>query len=133
MGGVVPSSPQRVSDTERPVRRSGHPAARNWGRTRAGAHPRTLFRGRNEALTLPLTVAELEGKISLEGLRAALERADQALRVELAEPGPDAYLAPRGVALGAADAWQCLRCGAWFLTRDLAPLCPHCGFREDGR
>jgi rubrerythrin len=28
--------------------------------------------------------------------------------------------------------WRCLRCGDWFLTRDAAPICPLCGFREDG-
>lgn len=24
--------------------------------------------------------------------------------------------------------WACLRCGTWFLTRDLAPRCPACGY-----
>jgi hypothetical protein len=26
--------------------------------------------------------------------------------------------------------WECLRCGAWFLTRDASPRCPVCGFVE---
>ncbi len=26
--------------------------------------------------------------------------------------------------------WACLRCGEWFLTRDLQPRCPACGFQE---
>lgn len=28
--------------------------------------------------------------------------------------------------------WECLRCGEWFLTRDLRPRCPECGWLEDG-
>jgi hypothetical protein len=25
---------------------------------------------------------------------------------------------------------ECLRCGTWFETRDAAPTCPACGFKE---
>jgi len=28
--------------------------------------------------------------------------------------------------------WRCLRCGDVFLTREVAPTCPWCGFSEDG-
>jgi rubrerythrin len=25
---------------------------------------------------------------------------------------------------------ECLRCGGWFITRELNPRCPYCGHRE---
>jgi rubrerythrin len=54
------------------------------------------------------------------------------------EPGrvPSVSGAPASRAVNASVDWQpptkleCLRCGGWFITRELNPRCPYCGHRE---